>query len=357
MLEGRTKRLVEQLPEDFEAALVGTPVNRFYLLDFDAHDAGHLLILPDRMVYIIDSRYIEAARSQVTNAEVLLEKNALAQIGDLLKRAGVKHVMLEDGITLATLTRLNDKIPFVEYDVTSTLSKAFESLRMRKDAEELARMEKAQAITDTCFEHILNHIKVGVREIDLALEMESFMRRDGADGVAFETICVAGPSSSLPHGTPGEYRIQAGDFITMDFGAKYRGYCSDMTRTVALGQPGEEKRRVYDTVLCAHLAGIKAARAGLAGAEVDKVARDIITEAGYGGAFGHGLGHAVGIEVHESPRFSPLCHDIVPAGAVMTVEPGIYLAGRFGCRIEDMVLMTEDGCRPFPTSKKELIVL
>lgn len=357
MLDTRAKALVQSMPQGFEAALIGTPENRFYLLDFDAHDAGTLLLLPDKMVYVIDSRYIEVADAQVKNAQVLLEKDALGQVAEVLQKEGVTKVYLEDRVPIAAWTRLKEKIPSVEYDISSTLSNNLMTLREVKDGEELARMRQAQAITDACFEHILPFIKEGAREIDLALEMEHFMRSHGADGIAFETICVAGPNTSRPHGVPGDYRVRPGDFITMDFGAKYKGYCADMTRTVALGEPGEEKRRVYDIVLQAHLAGIAAAKAGLVGSAVDKVARDIISDAGYGGNFGHGLGHALGIEVHEDPRFSPKETRAVRAGMVMSVEPGIYLPGKFGCRIEDAVLLTDTGCKPLPASGKQLMVL
>ena len=357
MLNRRAQALVNSLPPDFEAALVGTPQNRFYLLDFDAHDAGTLLLLRDKMVYFIDSRYVEVAREKVRDAGVVLEKNVLQQVAQLLKQQGTSKVYLEDGISIAAWNRLKSKIPGVEFDVSSTLSHGFAALRESKDAEELARMRQAQAITDACFTHILPFIKQGVREIDLALEMEHYMRSHGAEGVAFETICVAGANTSLPHGVPGEYRVQKGDFITMDFGAKYKGYCADMTRTVALGEPGEEKRRVYETVLQAHLAGIATAKAGVLGSDVDKVARSLIDKAGYEGTFGHGLGHALGIDVHEEPRFSPRETRAVQPGMVMSVEPGIYLPGQFGCRIEDAVLITETGCQPLPASEKYLMVL
>ncbi len=355
MLSNRAQQLVNSLPDGFEAALIGTPVSRFYLLDFDAHDAGHLLLFPDKMIYIIDSRYIEVARRGVTGAEVVLEGDAPAQIAAYL--CGVKHLFVEDGITVRALNHLKTTLPNVEINSSGTLSKAIMALREVKDAEEQARMRRAQAITDACFAHILPFMKEGVREMDVALEMEHFMRQNGADGLAFDTICVAGANSSMPHGVPGAYRLQAGDFITLDFGAKYKGYCADMTRTVALGEVSEEKRRVYDAVLKAHYAGLAAARAGQKGSAVDKAARDVIKAAGYGDAFGHGLGHALGIEVHEDPRFSPKYHDVVRAGMVLSVEPGIYLPGKFGCRIEDAVVLTETGCEPLPKSPKELLVL
>ncbi len=357
MQNKRVQKLLASLPKDFEAAIIGTAVNRFYLLDFDAHDAGTLLVLPDRLIYIIDSRYIEQARRRVSGAQVVLQENVMSQLTDFLAEAGAKRVYLEDGITLTEHRRLKKEIPNVDFVVDDTLSSTILALRSIKDSEEIGRIRHAQRITDEGFKHILPYIKEGVREIDIALELEHFMRKNGAEQMAFPTICVAGANSSLPHGVPGEYRLKRGDFITMDFGAKYMGYAADMTRTVALGQPSEAQRRVYDTVLRAHLAGIEAAAQGAKCAEVDARARGIIYKAGYEGKFGHGLGHAVGVEVHEAPRLSPKSSETLQSGMVVTIEPGIYLEGEFGCRIEDMVLITQEGCEPLATSPKELIVL
>ena len=206
-------------------------------------------------------------------------------------------------------------------------------------------------------EHMLGYIKPGVREIDAALEMEVFMKSHGAGKLAFDTIFVSGAKTSLPHGVPGDKRIEAGDFVTMDFGANVDGYCTDMTRTVAVGHVSDEQKKVYDTVLKAQLACCGFAKAGYKGCEVDKVARDIIYGAGYEGCFGHGLGHAVGIEIHENPRYSPTCSDIIQSGMVMTIEPGIYLPGKFGVRIEDTTFVRPDGCEIVGKSPKELIVL
>ncbi len=361
-MENRAEKLVSLMPQAFEAALVQSDVNKFYLLDFEAWEAGMLVVLPKKMVYIVDARYIEAARNSVKNAEVVLEKSApgysaVDQALDVLKDAGVKNVHLELDIPLRLFQKMKEKAGGVNLMPDSALSDAVEALRMVKDAEEIARMREAQRITDACFDHILPYIKEGVREIDLMLEMEYFMRKNGAEKVAFDTICVAGPNTSLPHGVPGEYRVRTGNFITMDYGAKYKGYCTDMTRTVALGEPGEEKRRVYDAVLRAHMAGIAAARAGVSGFDVDKAARDVLAAQNLAQYFTHSLGHAVGAEIHENPRFSYVCKDEIKAGMMMTVEPGCYLAGKFGCRIEDTVLIEEGGCTPLPKSKKELIIL
>ena len=218
-------------------------------------------------------------------------------------------------------------------------------------------MRRAQAITDACFTHILPFIKPGAREIDLALEMEMFMRKNGAGKLAFNTILVAGKKTSLPHGVPGDNLVCDGDFVTMDFGANVDGYCTDMTRTVAVGHVSDEQKKVYETVQKAQATAAAFAKAGQRGCDVDKVARDLIDAAGYKGCFGHGLGHAVGIEIHENPRYSPMCTDTIKAGMMMTIEPGIYLAGKFGVRIEDTVLVGENSVQVLGSSDKNLIVL
>lgn len=353
----RTDKLLAAMPRDFEAALISTDANRFYFLNFDSGDAGTVLILPEKTYFIIDSRYIEIAEATVKDAEVLLEKKALEQVRDILTAHGVKRLFMEDKATVAYANRVRAALPGVEVDDGATLSNAIEAIRAVKSADELDAIRRAQAITDACFKHMLDYIKPGVREIDAALEMELFMRSHGAGKLAFDTIFVSGAKTSLPHGVPGEKRVEAGDFVTMDFGANVGGYCTDMTRTVAVGSATDEQRAVYDTVLKAQLACCAYAKAGQEGRAVDKIARDIIYGAGYEGCFGHGLGHAVGIEIHENPRYSPACADVVQAGMVMTIEPGIYLPGRFGVRIEDTVFVREDGCEIIGRSPKELIVL
>lgn len=353
----RTDKLLAAMPRGFEAALISTDANRFYFLNFDSGDAGTVLILPEKTYFIIDSRYIEIAGATVKDAEVLLEKKALEQVREILTAHGVKRLFMEDKATVAYANRVRAALPGVEVDDGATLSNAIEAIRAVKSADELDAIRRAQAITDACFKHMLDYIKPGVREIDAALEMELFMRSHGAGKLAFDTIFVSGAKTSLPHGVPGEKRVEAGDFVTMDFGANVGGYCTDMTRTVAVGSATDEQRAVYDTVLKAQLACCAYAKAGQEGRAVDKIARDIIYGAGYEGCFGHGLGHAVGIEIHENPRYSPACADVVQAGMVMTIEPGIYLPGRFGVRIEDTVFVREDGCEIIGRSPKELIVL
>ncbi|MDD3428844.1 MAG: aminopeptidase P family protein [Oscillospiraceae bacterium] len=356
-MKTRVNNLINHMPQDFEAALVKTEENRFYVLDFDTGDAGTVLILKDKTYFIIDSRYIEICSNEIKTAEIILEDKALEQVHRLLQENGIKKLYMENKISVAFADKVKAEMQDVELDLTSTLSDTLDVCRMVKDAAEIANIRAAQKITDMGFTHMLKTIKPGMSEIELARELDFFMLTHGATKLAFDTILVSGPNTSLPHGVPGERKIQAGDFVTMDFGANVNGYCSDMTRTIAVGHATEEMKQVYGTVLKAQLAVAKSVKGGMKGNEVDKIARDIIYEAGYEGHFGHGLGHSLGIEIHEDPRFSPMCEKIIPAGTVMTNEPGIYLAGKFGVRIEDTLALTESGCEIFATSDKNLIIL
>jgi Xaa-Pro aminopeptidase len=218
-------------------------------------------------------------------------------------------------------------------------------------------MKKAQLITDAAFEHILGIMKPGVCERDIALEIEYFMKKSGASGPSFDLITVSGENTSLPHGVAGSRCLREGDFVTLDIGDVVDGYCSDMTRTVAVGRISDEQKKVYDIVLEAQIAAENALCAGKVCSSIDKIARDIISDAGYGDCFGHGLGHSVGLLIHEEPRLSPSCHTVLEEGMTITVEPGIYLEGSFGVRIEDMAMITKDGCMVFTKSPKELITL
>ena len=356
-MKNRTTKLIDIMPADFKAALIKTEANRFYFTGLNTGDAGVLLILKNKSYFVIDSRYIETALKTVTTADVVLEKIALTQISEILKENNINSLYLEDGITLEYFAKLKNEITGIDFVCDETLSSAVSSIREIKDDTEIEKIKKAQKITDDCFTYICGEINEGMREIDIALMMESFIRQNGGDGLAFDTILVSGENTSLPHGEPGTRRIQNGDFITMDFGAKVGGYCTDMTRTVAFGSVTEQMEKVYNIVLQAQLAGCAAVKAGVSCFDVDKAARDIISKTGYGDNFGHGLGHSLGIEIHENPRFSPSCTAITKVGHVMTVEPGIYLSGNFGIRIEDTVYVTENGCENFAKSTKNLIVL
>lgn len=353
----RTDKMLQAMPVGFEAALISTETNRFYLLGFDSGDAGTVLVLPNKTYFIIDSRYIEIAEKEVADTEIVLQTNALKQVQEILQSHGVKNLYMENKTTVAYLDEVRAALPGITIDASALLSDALDDVRAIKGEDEVAIMKKAQKITDDCFRYIITYIKPGMREIDVALEMEMYMRSHGAGKLAFPTILVTGQNTSLPHGVPGETLIQTGDFVTMDFGANVDGYCTDMTRTIAVGRVSDEQKHAYETVHKAQLAAVEFAKAGQRGCEVDKVARDIINDAGYEGCFGHGLGHAVGIEIHENPRYSPTCETVIRAGMMMTIEPGVYLAGKFGLRIEDTLLIREDGCEMLGNSDKNLIIL
>ena len=350
--------LKSNLPTGIDAAVIVSSPNRRYYLGFDSHDAGLLLVTREVAYFIIDFRYIETARAKVQGAEVLLQEDIYAQVRGLCDRHNVKTAAVETSyVTLRETERIGRMLREVQLVETNELDDAIRAQRAVKDAREIASLKEAQRLTDETFSYILPRITAGKTEREIALDMEFFIRSQGAEAASFDFIVVAGKNSSLPHGVPGNTLLQRGDFVTMDFGAVVDGYHSDMTRTVALGQVNDEQRRVYDTVLTAQKAVLAQIKAGVNCAAMDKIARDIIYGAGYEGCFGHGLGHSVGIEIHENPRFSMMSDEKAPAGTVMTVEPGIYLAGRFGVRIEDFGVVTEDGFDNFTKSSKELLLL
>lgn len=353
-----TKENLQKL-QDFlganEAALILSEPNRFYLTGFPSSDGFCLVTKTERLFYT-DSRYIEAAKHAVTFFEVRQEDGARDKLlAELFASLSVKTLHIEAAqMTVSTFRRLQKLIPL---DDSGELDRLLLSFRAVKTAEEISCIERAAQISEKAFTELLPTICEGQTERELAAKLEYLMKTNGGDGLAFETIAVTGHNSSKPHGVPGDTKVQSGDFITFDFGATYQGYCSDMTRTVAVGKITDEMKTVYETVLAAQKAGLSAIRAGAKCDEVDAVSRRIIADAGYGTCFGHGLGHAVGIEIHESPRLSPRCKDTLKAGMIVTCEPGIYLAGKFGVRIEDTVLVTENGCRPLHKVTKELIIL
>ena len=352
----RIEKLMKALPENADAAIITSDVNRRYFTGLGS-SAGTLLAFRDAAYFIIDFRYIEVAKATVTGAEVILQDKLYDQ---LLKKHGARTVAIETGyLTVGELDLFRTKLPDCEFSTAATLNDAILEMRSLKDESEIAAIRKAQSITDAAFLEILDFIKPGKTEKEIAAYLEYCMRRLGADGLAFETIAAGGPNSAMPHAVPGDRPLQQGDFFTMDYGAAWGGYCSDMTRTVAIGEPTDEMRKVYETVLAAQLTGIGKAVAGVSCRAVDAAARDLIYGAGYEGCFGHSLGHSVGIEIHELPGFSPSIDPGVTAreGMVITVEPGIYLEGRFGVRIEDMVWFSPDGTKDLTNSSKELIIL
>ena len=262
-------------------------------------------------------------------------------------------------LTVGELGSFEKELPDVHFTTDTAVNDAILEMRSCKEPVEIEAMRHAQKITDTAFTQMLDFIKPGLTEKEIAARLEYNMKLLGADGLAFETIAVAGPNSALPHGIPGDRPVQNGDFLTLDFGASYDGYCSDMTRTVAIGTPTDEMREVYETVREAQRIGIAEAAVGVPCLTVDRKVRDYIYGKGYEGCFGHGTGHSVGLEIHEMPVFSPSATDkmFCKNGEILTVEPGIYLEGKFGCRIEDMILFDENKTIDMTMSPKELIIL
>lgn len=318
---------------------------------------GSVVVFPREAFLITDSRYIEAAEEAVKDAKVLMstsDEPETSIIRRLLEENGVSSLGVQDeSLSYASYLRLREKLG-VDFDPAQDITL---KLRQAKEFWEVESIEAAQAIAEKALDFVLGFIREGLTEKEVAAELEYQMAKNGSEALAFQTICVAGENSSRPHGVPTDRKLRKGDFITMDFGCKINGYCSDMTRTVALGPVTDEMRKVYETVLEAQLAGIAAARAGVPGRDVDKAARDVIEKAGYGKFFGHGLGHSVGLFIHEGPNTNPREERLLPVGAVVTSEPGIYLPGRFGVRIEDMLLLTQDGCRNLTKAPKNLIIL
>ena len=353
----RLETLMGALPEDVDAALITTGLNRRYYTGF-ASSAGTVLATRKGAWFFIDSRYYEAAKRVVKSCEVVLQEKLYQQVSDMLTGQGVRTLALEgEGVTLRGFSLWKEKLPGAELREDNILSDAINRQRSIKTSRELASIQEAQRISDATFTHILNYIKAGRTERDIALEMEFYSRKNGSEGAAFPFIVVSGVNSSLPHGVPSDKPVEDGDFITMDFGSIVDGYASDMTRTVAMGRVSDRQRRMYALVLQAQLTALEAIRAGAVCREVDARARDLIDASEFKGSFGHGLGHSLGLDVHEDPRFSTADETVLEAGMVMSVEPGSYLEGEFGVRIEDIVAVQGDGYHNFCASPKELLIL
>ena len=338
-----------------DAMLITSEPGEFYAVGF--HGEGAALITPDKTWYYTDSRYIEAAQSLIAGAEVIQwtsDNSYRKQIAELVKTRGVAKLGFEEAyMSVAAHTQWTKNVE-AEFVPASEL---LTQLRMVKDADELAAMREAQRITDEALLEILNFIKPGLTESEVAARLTYIMARKGAERNSFDPIVACGANGSKPHAIPGPDVIQKGQFVTMDFGCVVGGYCSDMTRTVAISQPSEEMELVYNTVLKAQRAGIAAAHAGVTGVEVHNAGAKVIADAGYGEYFGHGFGHSLGIEIHEDPGFHTRNDKPIPAGALLSAEPGIYLPGKFGVRIEDVIMLTEGGCIDITHSPKQLIIL
>ena len=340
------------------AALIMSEENVKYYTGFSSSN-GWLIVTAEKSVFLTDSRYIEAAKSEIDSVDEIEEtKGFRATVVPMMKKLGASKISIEQSrTTVSRLNELEEAFDGIEIDSSKKLDNAIGADRRVKTDDEIKLIAEAQRIAERGFDHILGFIRPGLTEKEVQLELDYFMLKNGADGLSFETIAVAGANGSKPHGVPGDNVIKSGDFLTLDFGALYKGYHSDMTRTVAVGAPSDKQAEIYDIVLRAQLAGIAAIKPGAVCKEVDGASRKVIADAGYGEFFGHGFGHGVGIEIHENPFENTSSEEILEVGNVVTAEPGIYLPGQFGVRIEDMLLVTERGSRNFTTCEKKLIVL
>ena len=341
---------------EVDALLLTSVYNRLYAAQYRVAE-GVAVVTREGAYYFTDSRYIEAADNNLKGLTVRMThpgSSEIERINEVIGEHTIKKLGFEENdMTYGDYLRYNEAL----HAVLVPMQAKIDAFRATKEPWEIELMRKAQAITDQTFSELCKIIQAGMTEKELEAELLYRLYKHGAEGPSFDPIVVSGPNTSLPHGVPGERKLEFGDFITMDFGCIYGGYCSDMTRTVALGFVSEEMDKVYKTVLKAQLAGIAATKAGVAGRDIDGAARKVIADAGYGDYFGHGYGHSLGILIHEAPNANTRNDQPMPAGAVVSAEPGIYLPGKFGVRIEDVTVITETGCEVLTKSPKKLIIL
>ena len=344
------------LSGEVDGLLLTSRYSRLYSAEYDIAE-GVAIVTRKGCRYFTDSRYIEAAENGLKGYEVIMvdrEHPYTKLINDAIAEFGVTKLGFEEDYLNVAEFRYYEKGLNAEL---VPMNKAIHKFRQIKEEWELNLMRKAQEITDKAFSEVLGRIKIGMTEKELQAELIYCLYKNGADNTAFDPIVISGPNTSLPHGVAGDRVIQAGDFITMDFGALYSGYCADMTRTVAVGYATEEMEKVYNTVFEAQKAGIAATKAGVLGKEIDGAARKVIADAGYGKFFGHGYGHCLGMEVHEAPGVSPSGETVMEENMIASAEPGIYLPGKFGVRIEDVLIFKENGYEDITHSPKNLIIV
>ena len=340
--------------QELDALVLFSSVNIRYAAQFFISN-GAAVVTAEGAWLLTDSRYIEAAREQAKDCTVRLFDRE-HPLGDMLSETlrNCARIGAEDrSLPYADWNRWQRKLG----KELIPAEQALLDLRAVKDADEVASIVGAQRIAETALDEVLGLLKPGMKERDVAAELTYRMLLHGGEGNSFDPITITGAHTSMPHGVPGDAVIRAGDFFTMDFGCLYNGYCSDMTRTVVIGRATDEMKRVYHTVLEAQLAGVAAARPGVTGADIHNAAAKVIADAGYGEYFGHAFGHSLGLEIHEEPGATPKNHRPMPAGAVISAEPGIYIPGKFGVRIEDMLYLTGNGSENLTRAPKELIEL
>lgn len=357
-------KICEMVAEKADALILLSPVNRRYVTSFQS-SAGTVVVKNGRITFFADFRYYESACIKQKQGimdediEIRLQDGKFTEnLKEML--SDCKTILFEDGfVSYGTYNWYKSFLDFAE--LVPGASAILSQIRSIKTPEELSNIKKAQSITDKTFEFAVKYISDNIHrkdftERELQLEMDYFMLRSGADGLSFDTIAISGKKSALPHGAPESIPVSKG-FLTMDFGARYSGYCSDMTRTVCIGNPDDEMKKVYQTVLDAQKAAFEVIRADVVGKEPDLAARAVIDGRGYAGTFGHSLGHSLGLEIHESPNFASGVETVVPGNVVISVEPGIYLEGKYGVRIEDIVCLKKNGFENLTKSSKDLIII
>lgn len=354
----RCEKIVELLEKrGLGGAFLSLPATIRYFSGFSGEES-YAYISRGRRLILTDSRYTLQAEETGRGFQVLTvsqEKGYGELLKEILSEEGVERLGFEEeAMSYGAVRRLQEKSGLLS-EGWVPLGEELAALRMKKDKEELGFLERAEAIGDEAFSYILTKLRPGVTELSIAAELEYFMKSRGAEGTSFSTIVASGRHSAMPHAVPTEKKLEVGDFVTLDFGCKYQGYCSDMTRTVVIGKASSRQREIYDLVLRAQEKALLGIRPGMKGKEVDLLARQVIEEAGFGKYFGHGLGHSVGLEIHEKPALSPKGETVLEAGMIETVEPGIYIPGFGGVRIEDMVALTENGHRNLTKSPKEFM--
>ncbi len=356
MGNSRVVKLRERMRRSgLEAVLIANPVNRRYISGFTG-TSGYVLITLEKAVLYTDFRYRTQAPMQAPDFEVIEHRSqAIESVKQTLEQLHISTLGFEqDDLTYGTYLSYASVLDSIRLEPCKGL---VEGIRLHKDDSELRILREAADLADQAFTHILGHLKPGVSEREIALEIEFFMRTHGAASTSFDTIVASGERSALPHGVASDRKMGDGELVTLDFGAYYRGYCSDITRTVMIGAPDPRQREIYGVVLEAQLHALDRIRPGMSGKEADALARDVIRRYGYGEHFGHGTGHGVGMEIHEAPRLSSQSDSVLEPGMVVTVEPGIYIPDFGGVRIEDDIVITESGIEILTRSAKELITV
>lgn len=352
----RLQAKLKELGKNY-TALIMSPENRRYFTSFPSSN-GYLLVNSERAVFITDGRYIESATNNAKNCEVVLQSRIYSQIAEILKEFKCGHLLVESSrMTLDVYNSIKGVAKSSAVHTDTTLDNIINSLRSVKTPEEIECIKKAQEVTDNAFTFVCDFIKPGVTEKEIGLLLDFYMLSKGGEAISFETIAISGKNTSMPHGVPTDKKVEFGDFVTMDFGTVVGGYHSDMTRTVAVGTATDEMKRVYDTVLSAQKNCIENIKTGLTCKQGDALSRDVIKSMGFGKYFTHSTGHGVGIEIHEFPYMGPSSNDELLPNQIVTVEPGIYIPEKFGVRIEDMIVITENGCEDLTHSPKDLIIL